>query len=280
VSKSADLDPKTNLTTNTETTAVATVERLRVFGSPQLLQGEDEAACHDFLGRVYAAVKPVGILDEMHINDLAYLQWEVLRWRRLKSSLMQMRGLKTLEKFLRKHLDFYHYRQYFERDLSNILQQDLACQALDDARRLAHRCTHNNDPNADGKVNQILRHTNLTRNDIDDRARARKADRLAQGYLRRKPGAIRLVDKLLARAGLSIDTIMAEALADELDNIERIDRLTAIAETRRNAALREIDRRRAALGERLRRHVQEVEAEVIDAGEVIKKRPTEAKSAA
>jgi hypothetical protein len=36
-------------------------------------------------------------------------------------------------------------------------------------------------------------------------------------------------------------------------------RLTTIAESRRNASLREIDRRRAVLGERLRRSVQEIE---------------------
>ena len=69
---------------------------------------------------------------------------------------------------------------------------------------------------------------------------------------------------------------MVEALADELDSIERIDRLTTIAENRRNAMLREIDRRRAVLGETLRRQVQEVEGEF----EVIEKTPPEAKSAA
>jgi hypothetical protein len=41
--------------------------------------------------------------------------------------------------------------------------------------------------------------------------------------------------------------------------IERIDRLATIAESRRNASLREIDRRRAVLGEALRGSVKEVE---------------------
>ena len=61
---------------------------------------------------------------------------------------------------------------------------------------------------------------------------------------------------------------MRRPLAEELDNIERIDRLATIAECRRNASLREIDRRRAVLGEKLRRNVQAVEDrefEVIDA---------------
>ena len=62
----------------------------------------------------------------------------------------------------------------------------------------------------------------------------------------------------------------------ELDKIERIDRLITIAENRRNAMLREIDRRRAVLGQGLRRQVEEVEGEF----EVIEKAPLEAKSAA
>ena len=68
---------------------------------------------------------------------------------------------------------------------------------------------------------------------------------------------------------------MVTALARELNDIERIDRLATIAETRRNAMLREIDRRRAVLGEALRRQVQEVEGEF----EVVEKAPV-AKSAA
>ncbi|MFY9835486.1 MAG: hypothetical protein WAK55_03290 [Xanthobacteraceae bacterium] len=111
-------------------------------------------------------------------------------------------------------------------------------------------------------------------------ARTRKAKQLAQDYVRCKPGAIKLVDTLLAGAGLSVDAVMVRTLPDALDKIERIDRLTTIAESRRNAMLREIDRRRAVLGEALRRRLQEVEGEVIDGGEVIERTPAGAKSAA
>ena len=52
---------------------------------------------------------------------------------------------------------------------------------------------------------------------------------------------------------------MAGALAASIDTIERIDRLTTIAEERRNAALLEIERRRIFLGETLRQNVQEIE---------------------
>ena len=51
---------------------------------------------------------------------------------------------------------------------------------------------------------------------------------------------------------------MADALAEKLDSIERFDRLITIVESR-NASLHEIERRRAILGETLRRSVQEIE---------------------
>jgi len=72
------------------------VQRLAVFGPPLLLEGEDAAAYDELLGRLCAAVKPADIIDEMFISDIAALEWEVLRWRRLKTTLMQEAGLKHL----------------------------------------------------------------------------------------------------------------------------------------------------------------------------------------
>ena len=62
--------------------------------------------------------------------------------------------------------------------------------------------------------------------------------------MRGERDAVALVNELLTDAGMSMDSFMTKVLGDRIDVIERIDHLTAIAETRRNAALREIDRRR------------------------------------
>ena len=85
-----------------------------------------------------------------------------------------------------------------------------------------------------------------------------------------------LVNELLTDAGRSMDSFMTKVLGDRIDEIERIDHLTAIAETRRNAALREIDRRRAVLGETLRRSVQDIE----DGELVLELPPAEGENAA
>jgi hypothetical protein len=147
----ADLHPKPNSKTKSNTSAVAKVQRLTLFGSPQLIEGEDAAAYDELLGRVCAAVKPVDIIDEMFIADVVSL--EVLRWRRLKSSLMRTRGLEALEQFLSAHLDYYdHYQKHFEQDLAEIPQDNVAeDQSEDDAQALAHQCARD-EPDADETI--------------------------------------------------------------------------------------------------------------------------------
>ena len=95
--------------------------------------------------------------------------------------------------------------------------------------------------------------------------------------MRREPDAVKLVDELLTDAGVSMDRFMAYALVQKLDDIERIDRLITTAESRRDASLREIERRRAVLGETLRRSVQEIEDGEF---EVIEPMPAEGKNLA
>jgi hypothetical protein len=98
-----------------------------------------------------------------------------------------------------------------------------------------------------------------------------------QEYARREPGAVSLVHELLTDAGESMDRFVAYALVQKLDDIERIDRLITIAESRRDASLREIERRRAVLGETLRRSVQEIEDAEF---KVIETTPAEGKNVA
>ena len=276
MSKRAGLHPKANSKTKSNISPLAKVQGLMLFGSaPLLLPGEDDAAYHELLSRVRTAISPVDIIDEMFIDDVVSLEWEVLRWRRLKSSLMQTHAFKALEQFSRDHLDYDQYRKFFEQDLAEILQENLEEQPEDDVLMLAHKCAQN-ERDAVDKVNEILAGIDLDMDTILARARTRKAEELIQDYSRHKPGAIKLIDELLARVSSSIDALMVKALVGQLDNIERIDRLITIAENRRNAMLREIDRRRAVLGQGLRRQVEEVEGEF----EVIEKAPLEAKSAA
>jgi hypothetical protein len=66
------------------------------------------------------------------------------------------------------------------------------------------------------------------------------------------------VDILLAAGSRSMDDVMARCLSLTLDEVERIDRMTMHAEIRRNAALREIERHRAAFAEAARRAIEDI----------------------
>jgi hypothetical protein len=96
---------KRNPESQSKAVAPAQAPRWRLFGEPNILQGEDSAAYDELLARIYAAVKPVDTIEEMFTADIVALQWEVSRWRRLKLTLIQARGLKALEKLFREKTD-------------------------------------------------------------------------------------------------------------------------------------------------------------------------------
>ena len=123
---------------------------------------------------------------------------------------------------------------------------------------LAAECAPPTDE-GDARLDEVLHSIGLNANTVLDDARAEKAKELLQEYGRREPETMRLVEGLLTSAGASMDSFMAHALTEQLEYIERIDRLTTIAEDRRNGMLAEIERRRAMFGATLRRNVQEIE---------------------
>jgi hypothetical protein len=86
-----------------------------------------------------------------------------------------------------------------------------------------------------------------------------QAKTLSEAWLAGKPDAREEVNKTLASAGLSMDTVMAQTFSVELDHIERINRMIEAAERRRNRCLHEIDRHRETLGQKLRRTVKQLE---------------------
>lgn len=83
--------------------------------------------------------------------------------------------------------------------------------------------------------------------------------RLVEGWATRDPQSMRDVRAVLKKAGLEESAIHAQTVEVKLETIEKIDRLIAVSEARRNAALREIDRRRDTLAQRLRQATQTIE---------------------
>ena len=86
-----------------------------------------------------------------------------------------------------------------------------------------------------------------------------EADKLGDNWAAGNESARTKVDAILNKAGLTIDEATAKTLENKLDSFERLDRMLASAEARRNNALREIDRHRDALGGCVRRSIEEIE---------------------
>ena len=91
--------------------------------------------------------------------------------------------------------------------------------------------------------------------------------KLVKKWAARDPVAVDRVNKLMASAYITMDMVMADAFLEKLDSIERIDRLVATAEGRRNSILREVDLHRAALSKNLRvtmENVEEAEYKIVE----------------
>jgi len=79
-------------------------------------------------------------------------------------------------------------------------------------------------------------------------------------WIKQEPDVVAWINELEANKEISMNEVMASAFVRNLDRIERVDKLLAVAESRRNAVLREIERRREiAFARSLRDAVQEAE---------------------
>jgi hypothetical protein len=162
-------------------------------GNRPLFAGEDATAYDALLGRVSDVVKPADVLEEIWLQDVVELSWEVARLRRTKAELLNSSAHRGLRKVLDGLLGWKE-------------SQDLTAQ-----------------------------------------------------WAAKSPDAIKLVASSLSAAGMTMNTVMAQTLVASINEVERIDRLTAAAELRRNAMLREIADYRSGLAAQLRRATAEIE---------------------
>ena len=158
-----------------------------------LFAGEDAAAYNSLLARFSDLVKPADLLEEVWLQDVVDLSWEVTRLRRSKADFLNSSAHRGLRKVLDPLLGWKE-------------GQDLTAQ-----------------------------------------------------WAAQDPEARKVVESSLAAAGMSMNTVMAQTLAGALSEVERFERLTAAAELRRNAMLREIADYRSVFAARLQRATADIE---------------------
>src|SRR4051812_8149885 len=76
------------------------------LGPPALIQGEDQSAYDCLLAQVTSAVQPTDVIEEFWVRDVVDLVGETLRYRRLKTRLIEACMASGLEELLEPLVGF------------------------------------------------------------------------------------------------------------------------------------------------------------------------------
>jgi hypothetical protein len=111
------------------------------------------------------------------------------------------------------------------------------------------------------RVSSILKQIDppVARNDGERR-------RLASSWANGVESERQQLSKALETADVSMEKVLVDAFASKIDCFERLDRMLASAELRRNSALYEIERRRAARSAAVRRSNEEFKSGMLNLG--------------
>ena len=193
----------------------------------------------------------------MFVYDVVCLEWDIVRFHRLRTSLMRAIVNERLKKVLPT---MFEYSDLPHEDTIEPLAENLfkhvAKKGKEGARKLAHQYARD-EPDAIEKVDDLLDAVGRDLRRILEPVRDEKVKELTDGHARGELDAIRQVTELLAAQGLTVHDLLAEGLTEKIEGEARIaefarfDRLIShrprLAAT---PACAMIDARRAVLGER------------------------------
>lgn len=61
-----------------------------IFGPPPLIRGESSQDYHRLLAEIAASVAPTNIIEWIYVKDIVDLTWEIIRYRRAKSEVIEL----------------------------------------------------------------------------------------------------------------------------------------------------------------------------------------------
>ena len=137
-------------------------------------------------------LKPKGMIENIWVDDSIQYEWEIIRFRRMRVSILQLSRQDALIRLL---LSIFLYYE-MERD---------------------------------------------------------ERERLAFNWSTGQADAVKRVDAILKAHDLSSDAIISEAFKIHIDTFDKIDRLIENCTRRRDAAIRNLDKRRDDLAARMRK---------------------------
>ena len=128
---------------------------ISVLGPAPILEGEDGNAYDELLERVSSDVKPKGIVEEILVQDVVNLTWEILRWRRLKTARLSSSVLKLLSQFVGRRMR----RKSKDAKISLLVPEFMPTSPRAD--KLANKWAAG-DPDAVDRVGKLMEAANVT----------------------------------------------------------------------------------------------------------------------
>jgi hypothetical protein len=98
-----------------------------LLGPPPVITGELASAFEELLDRAREVVKPADIIEEMWVRDVVDLEWEILRYRRLKAHLLLASQYTGLERVLSPLVGVEAYKlsnEWAQRDPGAVTEVD------------------------------------------------------------------------------------------------------------------------------------------------------------
>ena len=97
---------------------------LALLSKPPLLITESADEFDALHKALQQEIKPRGVIEQMYVADISYIQWEILRLRRCKVVIVNVALQSALEKLLLQLLndDNYDYANFAERNADAIAQ--------------------------------------------------------------------------------------------------------------------------------------------------------------
>src|SRR5271169_4778954 len=80
--------------------SIEAAETQELFGPPALLPGESPAEYSRLYSQLQAELAPADVIEKIWLRDLADLQWDLRRWRRLSRELLSSSQHVGLDKIL------------------------------------------------------------------------------------------------------------------------------------------------------------------------------------
>jgi hypothetical protein len=190
------------------------ISRASIFGPAPILPEEDSAAYNALLECVVAAVKPIGMIEEILVRDVVDLTWEIFRWRRTRTDLVTQATAAALRAKLSR---IESTRPELIETLGDLVQASTSVQ------KLVHKWIRK-DPAAVRRINKLLTSANTTMASVTAEATIAKLD------------VIERIDQLVttaeARRALALREIdrhrlaLAQALRDTINEIENAEFMT------------------------------------------------------